>query len=301
MKKILIFGSNGLLGQNIAVNFSKNHELWGASLEKENFLTNLDLNYKTTDIADRKLVKEIIGQIKPDIIINAAAYTNVDGCESENELYWDVNVKAVENMVESAVALKPIFVHISTDYIFDGFNAPYREDDKPNPRGNYARSKMASENIVRSSKLEYLLIRTQILYGTGHRIRPNFVTWLIDQLKNKNPVRVVDDQVGNPTYVRDLSIAISRLLKAKSYGVFHVSGPDSLSRYDFALKIADVFGLDSSLISRIKTKELNQAAPRPQDSTFKIDKLINNSGGWKPHSLIAALKLLKKELNNLNG
>ncbi len=300
MRKAIVFGSNGLLGQNIIKKFSGHYSIYASSLETDNYNAELTFDYRQIDLTVRSQVKSYIEEIQPDLIINAAAYTDVDKAEVERELCWNVNVRAVDNIIESSVFIKPIIIQISSDYVFDGTEAPYREIDKPNPRGNYARSKMASENIVRSSKLEYILCRTQILYGKGQNVRPNFVTWVIDQLKRGKPVRIVGDQIGSPTYAPDLCEAIFRLLQNEAYGLFHVSGPDSISRYDFSLKIADVFGLDRKLITKITTDELNQQSPRPMDSTFVIDKLVNHAH-WEPHDCAAALKLLKNELEAGNG
>ncbi len=296
MKKALIFGSNGLLGQSLVKRFAPEFDIIGASIESENYNENIEMLYQQIDIAIRSNMHEFLADQQPDLIINAGAYTNVDKCEIEREQCWNVNVKAVENIVDSSLNPKTIIVHLSTDYVFDGNNSPYRENDKPNPRGNYARSKMASENIIRGSHFEYMIIRTQVLYGTGNRLNANFVSWIINQLKTNKQINVVTDQIGNPTYNHDVSEAIYRLLKTKNYGMFHVSGSESISRYDFAKKVAEIFGLNGDLIIPITTVRLEQKAPRPANSTFVLDKLYNNIG-WLPHNVESGLKLLKKEMN----
>ncbi|HID37969.1 MAG TPA: dTDP-4-dehydrorhamnose reductase [Calditrichaeota bacterium] len=295
MEKVVIFGANGLLGQSLVKKFGTYYDVVASSIEKESFIPDLNSEYRPLDLTDRAATRDFIEEVKPDIIINTAAFTDVDGCEEYRDLCWDVNVRAVEYIIEGAARSRPVFIHLSSDYVFDGNNPPYSENDKPNPRGNYARSKLASENLVRGSELEYQIIRTQILFGIGHRVRFNFVTWVIDQLQKENKIRVVHDQVGTPTYAPDCSEAILRLLQKKAFGTYHVSGPDSISRYDFALKIAKIFELDETLIERISSDELAQKAPRPYNSTFVIDKLINYSD-WMPHSLDEALKLLREEM-----
>ncbi len=300
MRKILILGSNGLLGQNLVRHFRKRNDVIASSYSAKNKLSELGISYHRVDITNRVAVAELVQSVHPDIIINAAAYTNVDACEDHPETCWNINVRGVENIVEAAAPVKPVLVHVSTDYVFDGEDGPYTEDDQPNPRGNYARSKLAGENVVKNSDLEYILARTQVLFGSGRDVGPNFVTWVIDQLTHKRKIRIVDDQIGSPTYAPDFCEAIDRLLQKETFGLFHISGPDILSRYDFAVKIADVFELDKSLIERIKTVNLNQKAPRPMNSAFKIYKLINYTG-WEPHSLDRALELLKEELANQDG
>ena len=299
MSKALIFGSNGLLGQSLIRRFAPEFDIVGASIESDNYNEHIEMIYQPIDMAVRSDMHEFLTDIQPDLIINAAAYTDVDKCEEEREKCWNANVRAVENIVESNLNKKTIIVHISTDYVFDRDNAPYREKDKPNPRGNYARSKMAAENIIRAGHFEYLIIRTQVLYGTGNRLRLNFVTWVIDQLKNNKKTRVVTDQIGNPTYNHDVSEGIYRLLKTNNFGIYHVSGSESISRYDFALKIAKVFDLKKELIESSTTSRLEQKAPRPANSTFVLDKLYNNIG-WLPHNAESGLKLLKKELSTVD-
>jgi len=209
-------------------------------------------------------------------------------------------VLAVENILEAPYLKKPIFVQISTDYVFDGETGAYSEIDKPNPRGDYARSKMAAENIVSASAFEFIIARTQVLYGKGINTRLNFVTWLIQSLKEKKQVQVVNDQIGSPTYAADVAEAVYRLLDNQTYGLFHVSSPDSISRYDFALKIAEIFNLDNTLIEEITSENFVQKAPRPMNSSFVIDKLYNNLN-WQPQNVEQALMLLKTELEKENG
>ena len=299
MSKALIFGSNGLLGQSLVKKFASEFQIIGASIEPHNYNKITDMAYYSIDMANRSEMHRFLQREQPGLIINAAAYTDVDKSEIDRERCWNTNVRAVENIVESNLNQKAVLVHLSTDYVFDGTESPYREIDSPNPRGNYARSKMASENIIRGGHFEYLIIRTQVLYGTGNQVRPNFVTWVINQLKNGKKINVVTDQIGNPTLNHDVSEAIYRLQKSKNYGLFHVSGSESISRFKFAQKIAEIFGLNQSLIESTTTGRLEQKAPRPANSSFVLDKLYNNIG-WLPHDVESGLKIVKKELNLVN-
>jgi len=299
-KKVLILGSNGLLGQSLVNRFSESYQVFKASVEHEDYIPASGYSYRSTDIVNRSKVIRFLDQIRPDIIINAAAYTNVDKCELEEEVCWNANVKAVENIIEGAERFQPLIVQISTDYVFDGEMGGYREIDDPNPRGIYARSKYAAENMIRACDLEYLIIRTQVLYGTGNKVRNNFVSWVIGELRNGNQIQVVGDQIGNPTYVDDVSEAIARLLQMNEFGLFHVSGSEIISRYNFAVKIAEQFGLDAQKIDKIKTGDLNQKAPRPMNSSFVLDKLVNRTG-WEPGGVDAGLEKLKRKYNEQNG
>lgn len=295
MQKVLLLGSNGLLGQYFIKRFAGDYELICSSVEKESFSENKNIPYHSVDLTNRREIQGLVYDTAPDIIINTAAYTNVDGCEQDREKCWEVNVHAVSSILETNFRKAPIFVHISTDYVFDGEKGGYRETDKPNPRGNYARSKLAAENIIGSADLEYIIVRTQVLFGHGNNVRPNFVTWVIDELHQGKTIHVVDDQIGNPTYAPDVCESVFRLLKEEAYGLYHVSGSEVISRYDFALRIAEEFNLDKKLIQKTTTEMLKQDSPRPMNSSFILDKLVNNIG-WEPHDLQSALALLKKEL-----
>ena len=295
MKKVVVFGSNGLLGQNLVTRFNSDYDVTGCSLEASSYVT-ADIPYLKVDMINRSEITEFLLSSKPDIIINAAAYTDVDGSEKNRELCWNTNVRAVENIIDAAESFKPLLVQISSDYVFDGSMGDYREMDTTNPNGNYSRSKMAAENIVTASNLEYIIARTQVLYGTGNNVRLNFATWVVSRLKNKQDIKVVSDQVGNPTYIDDLSESIFRLIDKKEYGLFHIAGSEKISRYDFARKIAEVFSLDESFIEKITTEQLQQAAPRPMNSTFIIDKLVNRID-WEPGDIESGLKRLKEKMD----
>jgi len=301
-KRIFIMGANGMLGQKTVEYFSKleNVELLACSQEdkplfcgNENLPSNIE--YKSCDLTKRENVKNIIFDFYPDFIINAAAYTNVDKSETERETAWKVNVKGVEYLAEACRVLDAHIIQISTDYIFDGQRGPYSEKSKPNPIGYYGRTKLASENALKISGAMYTILRTNVLYGVANS-RPDFVRWVIDSLKNGKPIRVVTDQVNNPTFINDLVQAISKVIGFKKQGIFHIGGRDFLSRYDFAVMAAQFFNLDVNLITPIKTSELNQPAPRPLNSgliTIKAESEL----GFKPHEIRESLAIMKNELS----
>lgn len=297
LKKVVVTGSNGLLGQYLVRKFNTDYYVVGCDLTPENNNTlTPPQEYHSIDLTNRTDVGKFFGEHTPHVIINAAAYTAVDKCEEDKELCWSTNVKSVELMVETSTSFSPLFIHISTDYVFDGKSAPYRESDEPKPLGYYGLTKYSSEKVIRASNLEFIIARAMILYGAGERIRPNFVTWVIEQLKNKKVIQIVNDQRGNPTYAEDLAHAIHRLIKKEEYGIFHVSGKDSCTRYEFACKIAEIFKLDKGLIKEVTTEQLNQKALRPRDSTFILDKLSNRLD-WLPGSIEESLRNLRLELS----
>ncbi len=186
-------------------------------------------------------------------------------------------------------------MHLSTDYVFDGREGPYTEADEPNPLSVYGQTKWEAEKIVGRMLPHAVIARTMVLFGHGVGVRPNFVTWLVQALQSGQPVRIVNDQWGSPTWAGDLAGMLLALLDADASGVFHTAGPEWLHRHAFALKIADVFGLDVSLIQEIDSGALGQAANRPLRSGLCIDKLRAQTG-YTPLSLDAALKILKNEM-----
>jgi len=295
-KKVLITGSNGLLGQCMVKIFRDDYHVIGCDLTGESFNSNYTENeFYQLDLTQRDKVQKFFSKIKPEIIINTAAYTDVDKSEDKRDLCWATNVKSVEILVEAASDYSPVFVQISTDYVFDGKSGSYRETDATNPVSYYGHTKLAAEKIIRSSGLEYIIARSMILFGNGQKVRNNFVTWVIQQLKSGNKIKVVNDQRGNPTLVDDLSEAIKRLLQAEEYGVFHISGNEVCSRYEFAQKIIKVFGLNEKLMKEVDSSQFKQAAPRPVNSSFNLDKLCNTLN-WLPSGLEDSLTKLKTQL-----
>lgn len=184
VKKILLTGANGLLGQKIADIFrsESEHELLLSDLQ-EKAEDSHGYNYIKLDITCKEDIKNTIREHNPEIIINTAAFTNVDGCETERELSWRINVDGVKNLIIGSRITEAKLVHISTDYVFDGKTGHYDEYSRPNPKSFYGKGKLAAENALTSSGLKYAIIRTMILYGTGRNLRPNFALWLIDSLK----------------------------------------------------------------------------------------------------------------------
>lgn len=294
-KRILVFGANGMLGQRAIKFYSgkDNIELLGCSVEEKPVYDNAD--YTCCDLTKREQVKKVIFDFYPDYIINAAAYTNVDKSESEREAAWKLNVKGVEYLAEACRVLDSRLVHISSDYIFDGRRGPYSETDTPNPLGYYGRTKLASENALKISGAMYSIIRTNVLYGAAQS-RPDFVRWVVNSLRAGNVIRIVTDQINNPTFLDDLVQGISKIIEFNKHGIFNIGGREFLSRYDFTLLIAGYFKLNKNLIQPIITSELNQPAPRPLKSgllTLKAETELD----YKPTSIVESLSIMRKELS----
>lgn len=293
-KRIFVTGSNGMLGQRAAKYFSsvENTEVLACSMEPDSVSGPVD--YVCCDISKRENIKKVILDFCPDFIINTAAFTNVDLSETERETAWKVNVKGVEYIAEAARILDAHLIHFSTDYIFDGKNGPYSEKAKPNPLGYYGRTKLASENALMISGAMYTIFRINVLYGVANS-RPDFVRWVVKMLSNNSKIRIVTDQINNPTFIDDILNVLSTIIEFRKQGIYHIGGRDFISRYEFTRIIADYFNLNKELIIPIVTEELSQPAKRPLKSgliTIKAESEL----GFKPYSITDSLSLMKKEL-----
>jgi len=285
-----------MLGQR-AVQFyapKENIDILATSVEEKSVIDTVE--YISCDIKCRDKIKKVVHDYCPDFIIHTAAFTNVDLSEKLREDAWKINVKGVEYIAEAARAIDAHIIHISTDYIFDGKEGPYIENATPNPIGYYGRTKLASENALRISGTLFTILRTNVLYGIAPNSRPDFVRWVVDSLSNNKNIRIVNDQINNPTFIDDLVQGINKIIEFRKTGVYNIGGQEFLSRYDFTLRIADYFELDKNLITAINTDELNQPARRPLKSGLVILK-AETELGYKPHTIIESLAAMKKELD----
>lgn len=210
-----------------------------------------------------KSIRDISNSIKPDIIINFVAQTNVDECEVDRMLAYELNVKVVENLIRAAKISQSKIIQLSTDYVYDGKIGPYTENDLPSPINYYGKTKLAAENACIVSNLPYSIIRTNIVYGVADGLKKDFIEWVLENCNAEKKINVVSDQYGNPTLADDIAVAIMKIISKKRTGVYHIGGKDYVSRYEFAVKIAEHFHVDSSLINKIETSSLHQKAKRP--------------------------------------
>lgn len=296
-KRILIIGSNGMLGQNVVLQFkqTKKYEVQLASFEDESYFK--DIPYKKINIAEKKEVKKLLMEFFPDFVINLAAYTNVDKSETDRETCWNVNVNAIEYLAKYCVSSNAHLINISSDYVFDGKNGPYSENALPNPISYYGRSKLAGENIIKKFNIPYTIIRTNVLFGYAEFGRPDFVKWVVNSLKAGNSIRIVTDQINNPTYLEDIAGAIKNICDLNKTGLFNIGGAELLNRYEFTERIAEYFNLDLSLVSQILTEELKQPAPRPLNSGL-INLKAETELNYKPRPLKECFLLMDKAWNN---
>ena len=222
------------------------------------------------DITDAVLVKAVLEKYKPDVILNCSAYTDVDKAEANKNIVHSVNVNGLENLIKYS-DLNTKIVHISSDYIFNGVSGPYTENTFPYPINYYGKTKHEAENILISSVRESLIFRVGGLFSFSHH--DNFFNWVYSELNNNNNFNVVDDQISNPTFVNNLVDVINKSIILNLAGIYNYGSNDFISRYDFAIYIADYFGFNKDLINPIKTHELNQDAKRPLKTGLICDKI----------------------------
>ena len=298
-KTILITGSNGLLGQKLVHLLKSNSQVKLVATSKgENRISDkTGYEYFSLDITLEKEVKDLFLEVNPDIVINTAAMTNVDACESDKENCWKLNVSAVEYLCKACISSDTKLVHLSTDFVFDGESGPYRETDQPNPLSYYGHSKWESEKVVQNAGLkEWAIARTIIVFGIAEEMsRSNIVLWAKSALEKGDPLTIVDDQFRSPTLAEDLALGCWQLADSNCNGIYHLSGKDLFSIIDLVYAVADFYELDKSVISPIKSTTLNQAAKRPPKTGFILDKAINDFG-YNPHSFSESLDILTQQL-----
>ena len=303
MRKILITGSNGLLGQKLIDRIlnADNCELIASSKGKNRHPIQLGYIYEELDITNREEINNIINRHQPDTIINTAAMTNVDTCETERDLCWLMNVTAVSFLIEACAKADIRLIHLSTDFIFDGENGPYTETDEPNPLSYYGESKLAAEKLLMRSNIKWAILRTIIVYGVVRDLsRSNIVLWAKNALQKGEPINVINDQWRMPTLAEDLADICLLAADKEAQGVYNASGKDMLSIMEIVLAVADFYDLDKSLIHPISSASLNQSAKRPVKTGFILDKSIKDLG-YAPHSFMEGLKIMDKQLKELNS
>ena len=299
MKKIVITGSNGLLGQtlvNLLLKEPENYSVIGLSIGNNRMNRN-DFQFYNIDITNYDQLKQCISNIKPSVIINTAAMTNVDICELKQYECNLLNVQAVKHLAQICDMFNIHLIQISTDFIFDGTEGTYKETDVPNPLSVYGHSKLKAENIIKSSDINFSILRTILVYGkVNNSKKSNIVLWVKEMLENNKEITIVDDQYRMPTYVEDLAMACKLIVDKNISGVYHISSNELLSVFEIANQIADVFGLNKKLIKPISTKTLNQKAIRPPKTGFDLSKTIKELD-FQPTSFLQGLKRFKQTLS----
>ncbi|NDV82898.1 SDR family oxidoreductase [Bacteroides sp. 51] len=269
MKNILIIGANGFTGRRILNDLSKcnTFHVVGCSL-REDILPQDTHQFIQADIRDEKQVEELFETVRPEVVINTSALSVPDYCETHHAEAWATNTDAVERLARFCEAYQSRFIHLSTDFVFDGKGRQlYTEDDKPAPVNYYGVTKLAGEERVQQLCSNYAIVRVVVVYGKAlPGQHGNILQLVANKLSNGEPVRVVSDQWRTPTFVGDVSAGVKLLIEKPLNGIFHICGSECYSISEIAYRVASYLQLDSSLIQPVTTAEMGEATPRPQFS-----------------------------------
>lgn len=296
--KILITGSNGLLGQKLLhkLRIDDSIDLIATSKGKNRVSVESGYTYFSLDITNEKLVSQIILEQRPTVVINTAAMTDVDLCEHDTKACNILNVDAVKYLADACQKIDAHLIQISTDFIFDGKNGPYREEDEPNPLSYYGLSKLKSEQLLYKHNVRWTILRTIIVFGVGENLsKSNIVLWAKDMLEKGQEMNIIDDQFRAPTLAEDLADAGILAAKKTALGIYNASGKDIMSIYDMVERIAKHYKSSTENLHRISTEKLNQKAKRPERTGFVLDKSIQELG-YDPHSFEGCLNIIDEQL-----
>lgn len=297
MKKVLVTGSNGLLGQKLTDLYRKNGEVQLIATGKgaDRYPDRSGYIYETMDITDREQVHEVFRKWQPDAVIHGAAMTHVDQCELDPDRCELNNVKATQYLVDAASGCGAHFIFVSTDFIFNGTSGPYKEDDEPDPLSIYGMSKLKGEIYVQEHSSRWAIARTVLVFGiTSDMSRSNIVLWAKGALESGNPINVVDDQVRTPTLAEDLAMGCYLIERQQAEGIYNISGKDSMTIYELVQRVADYFGLSMEHVNRINSDTLAQPAKRPPITGFDLTK-SRRVLGYEPHSFEEGIALLMEQ------
>ena len=260
--KIVVTGANGQLGRDLVRRLSAEHEVYGFGRE-------------ALDVRDPDACRDVLRRVRPDVVVHAAAYTAVDRAESEPDEAFRVNADGTRNIAMAAEEVGAKLCYVSTDYVFDGRKGrPYDEYDDTNPLNVYGRSKRAGEWLVQALCRKFFIVRTAWVYGAHGQ---NFVKTMLRLARERDVIRVVDDQVGSPTYTVDLADFLARLVVTDRYGIYHATNAGSCSWYEFARAIFEEAGLHVR-VEPCTTDEFPRPAPRPKYSV--LDHMAIRTNGF---------------------
>jgi dTDP-4-dehydrorhamnose reductase len=297
--KILLTGSNGLLGQKLVGLLRQQPAATVvATARGANRLADLypDVRFVPLDVTDAAQVRQVLAKEQPTHLIHTAAMTQVDECELNQAACWTQNVTAVEHLARTCADLDIHLIHLGTDFIFNGLEGPLAEEAEPDPISHYGASKLAAERAVQATPgLRWAIARTVLVYGTVHGGgRSNIVLWVRDSLRKGQAIKVVADQWRTPTLAEDLALGCWLLARHSAQGIYHISGRELLTPYEMAQQVAAFFGLDASLLEQVDASTFTQPARRPPRTGFLIDK-AERELGYQPRTFAEGIALLAQQ------
>lgn len=292
MKRVLITGANGFLGDSLSamlLNEGLSVIATGNGPCRLPYTGKSGFSYLPMDITDPTAIQRQIKTAAPDIIVHAAAMSKPDECEQNREKAFAVNVKGTADLLEAAALQKATIVFLSTDFIFDGSTGMYREEDLPGPVNYYGQTKLEAELLTRQYPYDYSIARTVLVYGNNRSGRKNILGMVKDKLERGEPFKVVDDQLRTPTFIEDLSAGITKIIRERAKGIFHIAGEEQMTPYEMARRTAVYLGLDTGLLQRVNGSTFTEPARRPLKTGFNISK-AKQELGYQPVSLETGLQ-----------
>ena len=290
LMKIVIIGANGFTGRRILSSLKDKHEVIACSRHAD-ILPEEGYYFKQLDILNYKETESFLDSIGPEIIINASALSAVDYCEQHREEAYAINVTAVKHLAEYCQRTHCRLIHLSTDFVFDGTATDsYTEDMLPHPVNYYGMTKLQGEEAIVQACADYAIVRVEVVYGKPWQGQHGNIVHLVKtRLESGQGIRVVNDQFRSPTWVEDIARGIHLLLTSKHRGIYHICGGETMSVAELAMRVAQYFRLDTSLIESVTTEEMNEATPRPFYSPMSIAK-AQCELGYSPSSFETGLQ-----------
>lgn len=295
--KVLITGSNGFLGQKLIDRLSKDssYDTFAISMHENENPNKENYHFQQLDLMNSELLNNYLSEFKPNYIIHTAAITSVEACEADQAKCQKMNVDVVEQLAQYCKQSNAFLVQLSTDFVFDGKNGPYKEEDLAHPLSEYGRSKLRSEKVIHNTGCAYAILRTILVYGiNANPKRSNLVLWAKEKLSSKESINVVKDQWRMPTFVDDLAEACILAIKKRVTGVFHISGEEMFTIAEAVYQIADFWKLDKSLIFELTASEINQSENRPQKTGFILSK-AKSILGYEPTPFKVSLEIIDQQ------
>ncbi|WP_018617019.1 SDR family oxidoreductase [Segetibacter koreensis] len=288
MKKILLTGANGFLGQHLTLSLQRaGCEVIATGRGESRIGRENKITYTAAELTNRNAVRTMLSNYKPDVIIHNAALSKPDECNSNRQLCRQVNVKATRFLLENDA---DHFIYISTDFVF-GENGPHAEDEVTNPLNFYGESKLLAEQLVTESAIRATIVRPVFIYGqVWEGMRPGFLQWIKSSLEQKKVIKVVTDQLRTPTYAKDICGGIEKIITKQAEGIYHFAGKDVVSPYEMAVKTAEALQLDASLVEKVTAETFPEPVKRAKKSGLLIEK-AKRELGYNPVSFDEGIKL----------
>jgi len=277
--RVLIAGGTGLMGRAMVGLREGPDTVWSIYIGTYSMKDRENAFYRNADVCDLNSLTDCFSEAEPDVAVHAAGAASVDFCEKSYEEAWKSNVAGTANVIGQCREHGSKLIYISTNAVFNGRKAPYSESDIPEPINAYGRIKLECERLVKNSGLRHAIIRPILMYGWNDiHERQNPVTWIAEKLESGDRINMVNDVYENPLFNYSCAEAVWASIRKKAEGIYHVAGSDIVNRYEFAIHVADVFGLNKDMISAVTSDFFPGIAPRPRDTSYNTEKMERGLG-----------------------